>query len=816
MSDGFRLAICGDMVPGEYEPRWAPGDAPNAGRTVVNEMRPLLTGCDEVIVNLETVLGEAPGTPIAGKVDARCAEPAPTTRLLKELGVTAVTLANNHSMDFGARGLRETIAHLHAAGIATMGAGEGLAAARAPRSIAWQHARGTTRIHVFSGMRSTRRYVGYGFFAGTRRPGVASTNFDALAARIRCLRQDDPHSLIIVIPHWQGIEYRETGAVHQRWCRGMIDAGTDCVIAHGSHTLDRVERYRQGLICYSIGNFVFGPPGRFDGTGAMPVSAVVQLSLEVQANGKPRVRETLIPIAGDNRDTHFRITPLRSVDFARYGRALESLLGEHQGVSVRSRPSATPVPEFLARIDTRVPWEYHGDPAAPMGGLELRPGPCDPRCFHMLVDEAWPRNICKFSRLGRRSLPDLLKRLDEHPRAGLVIARRHYDPTLLGGRNVLVVEDGFQFFLDTARSLGRVAPAPVVAVTGSAGKTTTLGILQDLLEQVAPDSRLLITEGNQNLFRDSLSKLTRLLNYDLALLEVAAANAYARHDFHMAPDIAVLTGISTAHLEYLGNLENVARVKSRLFEGMPRDGTAIINADSPFLDLMRDKARKQGCEVLLYGEDPGADIHLEHYDFATGEVRARFAGERFVYSVGQAGRHIAVNSLACLAVMARLGLDWKAASAALARFRPIAGRGQVLALNLRGQSVTVLDESYNANPLSMRAALGLLREHGPQRSGRRIAVLGDMLELGKQAAALHAGLIDDVLGSTAEQIVLVGETMQALWPLIPSERQGALLPDTTGLPELLERIAQEGDVILFKASNKVGLSDAIARLAARA
>lgn len=314
MAEPFTITFCGDTSLGYYYLERSKHHYPEAyerlrtnPHSFFDGVRPLLRGSDELILNLETVLSHHPGQSIEGKEYPGCDDPDVTVGILRDLGVTAVTLANNHSMDFGPEALLAMIGTLRDNGIAVIGAGRNIAEARQPYRIAATHGGRTRNIYVFNGMRSTRRYAGYGFFATRNSPGIASTNLDALSCEIRTIRAADADAIIIVCPHWQGIDYQDTGNKHRTWCRAIIDAGADHVIAHGTHKSDQIEPCQHGTIFYSIGNFVFNSPGRYASRDAAPYSLVPRLVLDPDTQAG---RFHISRIMTDNKATDFRVHPV--------------------------------------------------------------------------------------------------------------------------------------------------------------------------------------------------------------------------------------------------------------------------------------------------------------------------------------------------------------------------------------------------------------------------------------------------------------------------------------------------------------------------
>lgn len=311
MTESFTITFCGDTSLGYYylvRLREKYSDAYDRLRnnplSFFDGVRPLLEGSDEIIVNLETVLCHEPGQPIEGKKYPGCDDPDVTIDVLKKLGVTAVTLANNHTMDYGPDKLLSMIENLRSNGISTIGAGVNLREARRPYRIQMRTGNGVKNIYVFNGMRSTKRYVDYGFFAAKNKPGIASTNIDEMVLEIKSVKSSDPDGIVIVCPHWQGNDYKDVGDIHRDWCRNIIDSGADHVVAHGSHKADSIEEYRGGKIFFSIGNFVFNSPGQYRKKMVEPYSLVPRFTLSTdQEVGKGIF--SVSRIRTDNKDTDF-------------------------------------------------------------------------------------------------------------------------------------------------------------------------------------------------------------------------------------------------------------------------------------------------------------------------------------------------------------------------------------------------------------------------------------------------------------------------------------------------------------------------------
>lgn len=354
--------------------------------------------------------------------------------------------------------------------------------------------------------------------------------------------------------------------------------------------------------------------------------------------------------------------------------------------------------------------------------------------------------------------------------------------------------------LETLTNLARDhVESTIIAVTGSVGKTTTRSMIRQIL---APHLSVYEGRGNEPVpIRRQIYDLGGQ-EQDVGLFEVSRLCLPGTEQL-LGPHIAVVTGIAEAHLEALGTLEEVARTKSLLFEGLAEGGTAIINIDSPHSDILVEKAHQHAGHVLTYGASEGADLRLRAYDPARSEVTIEHEGTELTYTLGASGRHNALNSLAVLGVLQALGRDPRDHLESFGTIEPVEGRGDVRELSLGSHAVTVVDQSYNANPTSMAAALEGFHRQFPD--SRRVLVLGDMLELGPAAEDLHRGMLEAVLSAEPAAVILVGPQMGGLWAELPDEVRVMhclnAQPVLTAVPEQI----QDGDALLVKASRGVGL-----------
>jgi UDP-N-acetylmuramoyl-tripeptide--D-alanyl-D-alanine ligase len=269
------------------------------------------------------------------------------------------------------------------------------------------------------------------------------------------------------------------------------------------------------------------------------------------------------------------------------------------------------------------------------------------------------------------------------------------------------------------------------------------------------------------------------------------------------PHAAIVTAVEPVHLEFFKSIEAIADAKAEIFLGVEPGGIALINRDNPQFARLERHAKQAGIgRIVSFGEHAKADARLLktslHPECST--VQARILGAEVTYKLGAPGRHLVINSLAVLAAVALLGADLALAAVALAELSPAPGRGLRLSVELPGGAALVIDESYNANPASMRAAIALLGQAPLGPRGRRIAVLGDMLELGPKAAEFHRGLTEAIVTNAIDLVFCCGPLMHALWEALPSERRGGYAENSAELESDVLSALRAGDAIMVKGS----------------
>ena len=347
-----------------------------------------------------------------------------------------------------------------------------------------------------------------------------------------------------------------------------------------------------------------------------------------------------------------------------------------------------------------------------------------------------------------------------------------------------------------ARFTGRI-----VAVTGSVGKTTTKEMLRTALSAQGRTHAAVASYNNQWGLPLTLARIPRDAAFCVAEIGMNHAGEIAPLARLASPHVAVITAIVPAHIGHLGSIEAIAAEKGSICEGLAADGVAVLPADTPTLPILRQAAGAH--RVVTFGEADDADARLvsAEGDAEGSAVALSLAGEMLSLRLPAPGRHMAMNALAALTAVAALRADPRAGAAALAGFQPMPGRGLRRPLALPGGAALLLDESYNANPASLRAALAVL---ALQHASRRVAVLGDMLELGDAAPAEHLALAGPVLAG-ADIVFACGAQMRGLFEALPAGRRGAYAADAAALAPLVAAALRPGDAVLVKGSLGIGM-----------
>ncbi len=391
---------------------------------------------------------------------------------------------------------------------------------------------------------------------------------------------------------------------------------------------------------------------------------------------------------------------------------------------------------------------------------------------------------------------------------------------------LLVVGDVLNALEDLGRAGRARATARVVGVTGSVGKTSTKEMLRVVL---GGQGRVHAAEASYNNHWGVPLTLARMpVDADFAVIEIGM-----NHPGEIAPlarlarpHVVMITTVAPAHLEAFASLDGIAHEKAAILDGLEPGGVAVLPADLPVSHILMAKAAEVGAKTFTFGEISGSTYRMAQVQIGNEAtvVQADCAGKPFLYKVMSPGRHFAANGLGALAVADALGLDPVIAATDLGRWLPPAGRGtrERIVLDVVDETAfDLIDDAFNANPASMRASLEVLIAatpedgRGAKAKGRRIAILGDMLELGPTESALHAAIAETPGLAAVDTIHCVGPRMKALHALLPRAQRGDWVETATELLPRARSLIDAGDIILIKGSKGIKVSlvvDALRKL----
>ena len=375
--------------------------------------------------------------------------------------------------------------------------------------------------------------------------------------------------------------------------------------------------------------------------------------------------------------------------------------------------------------------------------------------------------------------------------------------------------------MDALNGLGawarKSSAARVVAITGSVGKTGTKEALKLVLARQAPTSAGVGSLNNHWGVPLSLARMSRTSAFGVFELGMNRAGEIGPLSRMVRPHIAVVTNVTAVHRAFFASLAAIADAKAEIFDGLVAGGIAVLNRDDPHFARLEAAALAGGASrVLGFGASAKADVRLvgATCEAESSAVTADVCGKRLDYRVGAPGHHWVINSLAVLGAVHAAGADVGAAARVLADMAPLPGRGQRRRVSAPGGSYLVIDESYNASPASVEAALAVLGAAATGPGGRRIAVLGDMLELGDETTVLHEALAEPLAHAGVDVVFTVGAAMEGLYEALPAAMRGARAAAAAGIVESVA--AGAGDVIMVKGSAAMGMACVVHSLLAAA
>ncbi len=392
--------------------------------------------------------------------------------------------------------------------------------------------------------------------------------------------------------------------------------------------------------------------------------------------------------------------------------------------------------------------------------------------------------------------------------AGIAVVSRSTDDMRAAGPLLVVKDDPLRGLEAMGRAARARSAAKIVAVTGSVGKTSTKEMLRVALSASGETHASAASFNNHWGVPLTLARLHPSSAFGVFEIGMNHSGEITPLVGMVKPHVAVVTTVAASHLGHFKSLDEIAAAKAEIFSGVVPGGAAVINRDSPYFEFLKTQAKREGItRIHGFGKHEDADIRLIglalHGHCCC--ITASLFGEKVTYKLGMPGEHMALNSLAVMAVAKLAGADVARAALALSEAKPAKGRGVQETLRVPGGTLQLIDESYNANPASMAAALALLPHNG--KSGRRIAILGDMLELGTFGPDLHRAIAKDLTANKVDLLFAAGPLMAELWSAVPAAMRGAHAATSAELKEAVLGALQAGDRVVVKGSlgSKMGL-----------
>jgi UDP-N-acetylmuramoyl-tripeptide--D-alanyl-D-alanine ligase len=370
---------------------------------------------------------------------------------------------------------------------------------------------------------------------------------------------------------------------------------------------------------------------------------------------------------------------------------------------------------------------------------------------------------------------------------------------------LLIVEDTLRAMEALGVEARNRSAAKRIGITGSVGKTGTKEMLADLLKHEGQTHASKGSYNNHWGVPFSLASMHEGTDYGVFEMGMNHAGEISPLSKQVNPEICIITTVSAVHIENFDNEEQIAAAKAEIFDGMNQGGLAILNAENEWFDYLKQKAENKDLMVLPFGEEEHCAARLlECLEASNGSrVKAKILDEEVSFYLSVPGKHIVGNALAVLLAVKVLGGNVTEAAKRLGEIEAVSGRGKQEFLDLGDSKnpVTLIDESYNASPAAMRAAFKVLALIDPGRGGRRIAVLGDMLELGKKSPELHKDLALPLQAADVQLVYTCGTFMKNLYDALPPEQKGEHKKDSSELAKIVPDVLTPGDVVMVKGSN---------------
>jgi UDP-N-acetylmuramoyl-tripeptide--D-alanyl-D-alanine ligase len=373
----------------------------------------------------------------------------------------------------------------------------------------------------------------------------------------------------------------------------------------------------------------------------------------------------------------------------------------------------------------------------------------------------------------------------------------------------LIVDDPLVALGQIGGAARKRVAGKVLAVTGSVGKTTTKEILADVLSGQGKVHASVGSFNNHWGVPLSLSRMAQDTDFGIFEIGMNHSGEIAPLSQMVRPDIAIVTGVDAVHMAHFASVAEIADAKAEIFDGMNKGAIAILNKDNEWFDQLSAKATAKGLKILSFGEDKDADARLikssmhPHCSCVAAEIQ----GQAVTFKISVPGHHWVMNSLAVMLAVSAMGQDLALASLKLADMSPPVGRGQRFNVSTETGSFHLFDDSFNASPVSMRAALKNLSIATTTGKGRRVAILGDMLELGDKSQDMHKALASLLMDANVNLVLCVGPLMKDLFDNLGPQQKAYHFETAQELADQVMRYVMTGDAVMVKGSkgSKVSL-----------
>ena len=395
--------------------------------------------------------------------------------------------------------------------------------------------------------------------------------------------------------------------------------------------------------------------------------------------------------------------------------------------------------------------------------------------------------------------------------AAAAIVEKHLDGPDIP---LLVVKNSYQALLALAAIRRKqIANAKVIGVTGSVGKTSTKAMLHHALTR---HGKTYSNRGNYNNHVGTpVSLASTPPNADFAIYEMGmnSAGEIANLTKMVQPNIAIITSIEPAHMEFFVGIEAIANAKAEIMQGITKNGFVILNQDSNYYQYLVDIAKNLSIDnIISFGASDHANCRLLYYLEEAGHsiINADIMGTKITYKLRSLGLHQAKNSIAVLAAANLAGCDIATTALTLADFSALKGRGERKIIRKNGKEFVLIDDSYNASPASMQASLTMFSAYNDGKARRRLAIIADMRELGKNSIALHQDLLAYM--DNIDKVITLGENMQKLYEILPADKQSKSFSSLSTLLEEIDPLIEDNDVVLVKGSLGTGIWQLVEQL----